>query len=207
MIDLLDSISADDAAATQYSRPLTRARVANDYDEFRRLLLKGDACENDLICDWLVSWNETSTDFLMLLIAAGHPLDVTDNWGWTALHIACRYGKVEHAQILVAAGADTSIRCPLLHGGRSIFNGTTVYGYTDPPSLTAYEFALRYNRYFDPILNPNRIITYFTRMPGEPEDHPELKDLRLCADAITEPPNQEIQQKIRNLREKMAAEE
>jgi ankyrin repeat protein len=44
------------------------------------------------------------------LILAGADVDAQDNWGCTPLHLAVQYRKPGLVQVLLAAGADRSIR-------------------------------------------------------------------------------------------------
>jgi len=194
MIDKLDMWQLDAETTAQYSRPLTRARVANDYNEFRRLIVEGKSCENSRIYDWLVSHDDRSTDFLMLLIAAGHPLDKTDDWGWTALHMACSFGKYEHVKILVAAGANMTICSPQKHRGMGFPDGNTrpVSTNTCSSLLTAYEITVSYVAPLHVELSIVGAIRYRNR--------------RLCLNALEEPPDPDIQQKIRDLRAELLQE-
>ncbi len=47
---------------------------------------------------------------MKILVEKGAKLDIQDNAGRTALHLASSYGKIEVVQYLVNAGADATIK-------------------------------------------------------------------------------------------------
>ena len=55
---------------------------------------------------------EGSTDirYIKDLIAVGCPIDVRDDFGWTALHRASNWGRLEVAKLLVSKGAQLDVR-------------------------------------------------------------------------------------------------
>ncbi len=52
-----------------------------------------------------------------LLLEAGAPKDLPNRIGWTALHEACFYNRVETVKTLLLSGADATLRTRL--GGRT----------------------------------------------------------------------------------------
>lgn len=59
------------------------------------------------------------TEIVQMLLTAGAAVDATDAAGWTSLHLACRWGRIDCVRILVGVRWGCNIHRTNLNGGRN----------------------------------------------------------------------------------------
>ena len=55
-------------------------------------------------------WNLRCLFISQMLLEAGAPVDVQNHLGWTPLHEACFYNRIEAVKLLLSGGANASLR-------------------------------------------------------------------------------------------------